>query len=367
MIGGIQQWIGSNEWIKQLTSEETGKFATLGSLLGQSINALRPSTESQSSSKELVDFLIKVPQFMSGVTKKLDGEPSEAELFASQKQQQSMAEFIDVYLQDKSSFTNYIKAGKGVFGLIQLYKQMYAEKDELYSKIAEKHQMFLDEHYPSIIAFLTEVEAKNYLKPGTLTIPFAQQMEAYTQKLEYQIKSTNQETLFKMPTDLDTHKLGILKEVRTSEWEKLNHLTSAKNALSVLFQHLEQVKDKKLSELSLEDLEVLRQQFAILQDSLSVVDFEISNLLVDQLNQLETIGPQSNTSYLSVSQLLETKDKLDTHLRRQTASTQLQIDVIHQAMKSLGSVAELALSPEQIEIETTNIKNSEYPHLNQDI
>lgn len=359
MIGGIQEWIGSNEWIQQLTGEETGKFATLGSLLGQSINAMRPSIESQSSSKELIDFLIKVPQFMNGVTKKLDGELSEAELLVSQKQQQSMAQFIDVYLQDQSSFTNYIKAGKGVFGLIQLYKQMYAEKDELYSKVAEKHQMFLDEHYPSIITFLTEVEAKNFLKPGTLTTPFAQQMEAYTQKLEYQIKSINEETLFKMPTDLETHQLEILKEVRTSQWEKINHLTSAKNASSVLFQHLEQIKDKKLNELSLEDLKVLRQQFAILQDSLSVVDFETSNLLVEQLNQLETIGPQSNTSYLTVSQLLETKNKLDIHLRRQTASTQLQLDVIHQAMKSLGSVAEHALSPQQIEKETNNIKKQQ--------
>ncbi|KTD79349.1 hypothetical protein [Legionella waltersii] len=359
MMEGASKLITENKWMKFAHGNDRSKIEAFASILGQGVNALNPGLLSSSTSQTLVEFLTSVPRYINTMSTMLDkSAASDTPLVFSPDKLKGMTAFFDLYLENKQSLNNYLHAGNGMIGFVQLYTMFSQERDTFYRTGAIRYQSFLKDNYANVLAFLEEVEVKNYLKPGTLTTPFQQQIEELTQTMNTYFGSKEkeiEEPTFKIPEDIPSQRLGHLRDMRYSYWEKLGHLSIGKTEATCFFEVLSHHKGKVLSDLSKEELKTLREQLFRFQDSLAAVDAQVTNHLITQLNQLENSEAVIPDNPLAIDRLLGLKESLNSHFTHERASTEFKVKVINVAIQSLGSISEDALNVEKMQHEQWQI------------
>ncbi|RUR17739.1 SdhB [Legionella sp. km535] len=334
MIKGAENLVKNTGWINQFTLQGTAK--SVGSYIGRGLNLFQSDGVHVSDSSSLVNLFSEVPLMLNSLSRALDPNiiRDESKVKITQYQIDSITLIAEKLFEKKGTFFNYVRGTHALISFIELFKKINNEGNKLQKKTLEAYQQWMEREYPQLISLIDELEVRNYLNSGLLSSAIVTEINAINRKLNEQIVSMDDPNLNMIPlsSDLSSKRDANLQKIKEQIWMDQFHNEEQKLSARTFFDILQQYKEGLLSDLKTEDLAQLRLAFAPVQEAMSHINTELSNALVNGLNQLES--PQAEGAekiQLTVSQLLNQEPLVHQYLEEQSKLHELNIQVIDEA------------------------------------
>lgn len=327
-------------WVSQFSTLDVAQ--KLGSILGQGINTVQPSSDEITQTASLVKLFSEIPRLLNNISSSLDqrSEKSSDELKIDSKKIEAIGSVFELFFEENAYLMNAFKGFRAISGLIDLNKKIQLEGTNLQEATIQLYQEWLKESYPSLMMMLDEIETRHYLAPGLLSAPIALELDQINDKLNEVIETKPNTKLKTIPLSFymgKTRREQLITK-KSEHWLELFQIEEQQKAAKTFFGILKQYSDQSLSDITPSDLAKLRLAFVKIQSVLAHSDLELSNELVTTLNQLETSQPEKTDKIkVGISQLIKLESTVDNYLNEHRKSYELKIAVLDKAIDYVKS------------------------------
>ncbi len=367
MYKAIDRLAKSTGWNNSLSAVDVAK--NVGSYLGQGLNFVQPENNRISKSQALVNMLADLPLLMNRISKRIDPnvETNEDEIQMTQGQIESIGKVATLFIEGRGSIFNVFRGPHALISLVKLSSKLNKEGDTLQDTTIKEYQQWVEEEYPRLLLLIDEIEVRNAFKPGTLSAVFITEVDAINRKLNEVIEEklsgeminaiqggkmddpehpyvpvlASKLQITKLTDDFVTRRDEHFKQMNRALWPDAFKNELQQKTGTLFFDILRNYEDKPFTKISKADLAKLRIAFAKIQDPLSFADLDLANELLSTLNHLETSAKtQQKEAPFTVAQLLALEEPMQTYLKRQYKTFELNTAVIEDARNQLDPLAD---------------------------
>ena len=321
----VSEVFNNSSWFDSLKNGEMGSF------IGQGMNAIMPK---KGEAINLVQLGAELPALLHQLTEQLAGKkPSQEQLRISDRKIRAMNRVLDMVADEKVSLIVLAARGRNAYqGFLKLTAMLSQEGNDLQKSTLIAYQQWVKESYPDLLAMFDDLEARSYLKPGTLSKPIAEKIDAMNQQINQQIKKFEQQGLKPVGNSesFKKERAESLEERRKLLWTDLFKIENQQQAASDFFNILEKYQGKSFSDLSTTDRLSLKQHFIEIQQIMANGNLELTNELINALNK--------NDAHLKLDQLVKQKTFIDDSLKQQEKACKLKISVTTEAMAQFKKI-----------------------------
>ncbi|CEG57066.1 hypothetical protein [Legionella fallonii] len=343
VIDSAETIIGDGQWAGQFKGMEWTK--TIGSVIGQVVASVQSSPDDRTQTASLVSLLSELPTVMNNMANLAgaDAEVSASSLRISQERIDAISNVLELLFEENSSLWNIFKGPQAILGLIELNKKFQSEATNLQEATIIAYQQWIKDRYPDLLVMLDEIETRYYLKAGTLSGPIILEVDKLNDKLNETIESkppTSKLELIALSSDLASIRKMNLDIKKIDHWNESFQYENQETSAREFFATLRKYEDKLFSDITLEDIVILRQNFARIQLAMANNNLDIANECVTWLEQFATRPPKQQAGVkVSIAQILKQESTVQSYIAQRYKAAMLKIQVIDHAVNHIEFAA----------------------------